>query len=1147
MKKIIRTALLLFVGYSFINAQPAPFGALPSANHLAWHELEYYAFVHFSMNTFTDIEWGLGQEKTQSFNPTELDCRQWCRTFKNAGMKAVIITAKHHDGFCIWPSRYTDHSVKNSPWRNGKGDLLKELSEACREYGLKLGVYLSPWDRNHPLYGTPEYNQYFMQQLEEVLTGYGPIFEVWFDGANGEGPNGKRQDYDWNGFINVVRKHQPGAVIFSDAGDVRWVGNEQGFARETNWCTLNRKDYFPGTPRYSELTQGNKNGTDWAPAEVDVSIRPGWFYHPHEDNYVKSPEHLELIYYQSVGRNSNLLLNIPVDRRGLVHPKDSIALMGLKKRIDDTFQRNLALKQQAFASSTLNHSLAFDAANVTDGSRYTYWASTQENLTGSIEIKFDKPTRLNVISIGEYIPLGQRIESFALDVETSGGWRQVSGGTTIGNKRLLKFPAVQATSIRLRILSSMAPPTISELAAFYSPHDNHLLEPKESFDDRMDWWRGAHLGMFIHWGAYAVPGGVHNGKPTEGAGEWIMHTANIPIPFYEQYAKQFHPVRFDAQEWVRMAKNAGMKYIVITSKHHDGFCLWDSKVTDYDIMDTSPFKRDILKELADACERENIRLGFYYSIMDWHHPDAKAKGYEHQTNEKPDFARYRDNYLYPQLRELITRYQPAILWFDGEWIGEWTEAQGKDLYQFVRSLQPDIIINNRVGKGRNGMQGMNTDAYFVGDFGTPEQEILEQGGDGLDWESCMTMNDTWGYKKTDNNWKSAETLIYNLVDIVAKGGNYLLNVGPTAEGEIPDASQERLSEIGKWLEINGEAIYNRRPWDVYHEGDHVRYIQGNNGQVYGVLLQWPGKQINLRHIRPDNQSIITLLGYDKPLKWRWEENTGLWIDFPESLQTPSGRPCAYAWTLKIKGQKMLVSAMPQVIRDGKTIKNESVFTNTCKIALNAPESEATIYYTLDGRNPTAQSLKYQEPILVANNTTIKAVSISRDCIASPVSCIQLQKSRFNDIELAHSYSERYEAGGELALIDGRKGSENFLDGRWQGYEGQDLVALVDLGEMRTVKKIGLNCLENLNSWIFPPTYVEYQVSNDGITFYPVSQFHMNLPEGQRNPRIHRFEKAFSPVKCRYIKAIARNIGKCPSYHPGAGQKAWLFADEITVE
>jgi len=330
-------------------------------------------------------------------------------------------------------------------------------------------------------------------------------------------------------------------------------------------------------------------------------------------------------------------------------------------------------------------------------------------------------------------------------------------------------------------------------------------------DERMTWWREAKFGMFIHWGLYAIPAGEWEGKEISGIGEWIMNNASIPISDYEQFAPQFNPAKFNADEWVQIAKDAGMKYIVITSKHHDGFCLWDSKVSEYDIMDASPFKRDILKELSHACQEQGIRFCFYHSIMDWHHPDAQGPHYPTYNTDKkknPNFARYVANYLKPQLKELMMNYGPlGVLWFDGEWIPEWNEQFGIDTYNFVRNLQPDIIMNNRVGKGRKGMAGLTEEGYFGGDFGTPEQEIPATGLSGVDWETCMTMNDTWGYKKNDRNWKSNEDLIQKLVDIVSKSGNFLLNVGPTAEGLIPEPSIERLQEMGRWLNVNGESIY----------------------------------------------------------------------------------------------------------------------------------------------------------------------------------------------------------------------------------------------------------------------------------------------------------------------------------------------------
>ncbi|MBP6829038.1 MAG: alpha-L-fucosidase, partial [Saprospiraceae bacterium] len=359
---------------------------------------------------------------------------------------------------------------------------------------------------------------------------------------------------------------------------------------------------------------------------------------------------------------------------------------------------------------------------------------------------------------------------------------------------------------------------------------DYLHETDAQRDARMAWWKDARFGLFLHWGLYAVAAGEYGGQ--KNYGEWLMYEAKIPKPEYEKFAPQFNPVKFDADAWVRMAKDAGMKYIVITSKHHDGFCMFDSKVSDYDIADRTPFRRDPLRELADACRREGLKLCFYHSIMDWHHPDATAA----------NFPRYREEYLKPQLRELLTNYGDlGVLWFDGEWIDEWTEPQGRDLYNFVRNLQPNIIVNNRVGKGRNGMQGMNNSEEAAGDFGTPEQEILGESS-GLPWESCMTMNDHWGYNSHDKNYKSAADLIWNLADITAKGGNYLLNIGPTAEGTFPGESIERLRAIGEWTRRHAPAIYRTKPWHHWQEGENIRYAQGKSGEVYAFVRGLPASR-----------------------------------------------------------------------------------------------------------------------------------------------------------------------------------------------------------------------------------------------------------------------------------------------------------------
>jgi alpha-L-fucosidase len=365
-------------------------------------------------------------------------------------------------------------------------------------------------------------------------------------------------------------------------------------------------------------------------------------------------------------------------------------------------------------------------------------------------------------------------------------------------------------------------------------------------DERMQWWRDARFGMFIHWGVYAVPAGEYKGQRSKEIGEWIMSWANIPRSEYAQFPPRFNPVKFDAAEWVRIAKSAGMKYLVITSKHHDGFSMFDSAVSDYDIINATPYKKDPMRALRDECEKQGIKFAFYYSIMDWHHPSqyVKAAG-KHETagNNKNEMREGQKDvyvtYMKAQLHELITKYDPAVLWFDGEWVDWWTEADGKDLYQYVRRLKPSILINNRVGKGRKGMEGLNKDDQeYAGDFGTPEQRIPPSGIPGVDWESCMTMNTTWGFKSYDDQWKSVETLVRHVIDTASKGGNYLLNVGPTAEGLIPQPSVQRLEGIGAWMKVNGEAIYLTTAAPFKTELPWGR-ATAKAGRLYLHVFDWP--------------------------------------------------------------------------------------------------------------------------------------------------------------------------------------------------------------------------------------------------------------------------------------------------------------------
>ncbi len=452
------------------SQEPTPIAPVPSPRHLPWHKLEYYAFVHFNMNTYTGKEWGEGYEDPKLFMPEKLDCNQWVKVFKEAGMKAVIITAKHHDGFCLWPSEYTDHSVKSSNWRGGKGDVLRELSDACHKQGLKFGVYLSPWDRNHPLYGTPSYNDFFKRQLTEVLSNYGEIFEVWFDGANGEGPNGRKQTYDFPGFIDVVRKCQPKAVIFSDAGpDVRWVGNESGRSNPTSWAMLKRDEFYPGTPRSAELTSGHEDGTHWVPAECDVSIRPGWFFRDSETRRIKSVKQLMDIYYASVGQNGSLLLNVPANKEGLIAPEDALRLREFKAARDLAFGTDLAFRKSVKASSTWKNKAAFSGGNVTAGKSGKFWAASEDDSISKLVIELGNPQKFNVVRLREEIRLGQRVEAFKISARVNGNWQRFFEGTTIGNCRIVQGEEVVADAVELVISRSRACPTISQISVFDAP------------------------------------------------------------------------------------------------------------------------------------------------------------------------------------------------------------------------------------------------------------------------------------------------------------------------------------------------------------------------------------------------------------------------------------------------------------------------------------------------------------------------------------------------------------------------------------------------------------------------------------------------------------------------------------------------------
>ncbi|GAA3950584.1 alpha-L-fucosidase [Pedobacter ginsengiterrae] len=452
----------------------------PSAKQLRWQKLELTAFFHFGVNTFTDREWGTGKEDPKIFNPPALDADQWVRVAKENNFKQVIITAKHHDGFCLWPTQTTEHSVKNSPWKAGKGDVVAEVATACKKYGIGFGVYLSPWDMNAASYGTEAYNDFFLNQLTELLTKYGKVDEVWFDGANGEGPNGKKQSYDFNRWYTHIRKLQADAVIAVMGPDVRWVGTETGYGRETEWSVLpadnidqnsissnSQKEmnikpsgFVKGQDIGSREKIKNAKGLVWYPSEADVSIRPGWFYHPKENDKVKSPEKLNDIYFSSVGRNSVLLLNIPPNTDGLLSDEDIKSLRSWTKLRSEIFKVNLANGAKITSANGKN------SKAILDNRLETSWTTINRDTAATITLDLKGTKVFNVLSLQENISIGQRVEEFSLEYWDGKDWKIATQGTTIGYKRLLRFPVVSTNKVQLRISKSRLNPTISELGLF---------------------------------------------------------------------------------------------------------------------------------------------------------------------------------------------------------------------------------------------------------------------------------------------------------------------------------------------------------------------------------------------------------------------------------------------------------------------------------------------------------------------------------------------------------------------------------------------------------------------------------------------------------------------------------------------------------
>ncbi len=829
---LILTALFLLVAPFTVSAAES---AAEHDKRMAWfREARFGLFIHWGVysvpagewNGHTNYgEWFLEETKmpvsqyekfAAQFNPVRFDAKEWARLAKEAGMKYIVITSKHHDGFGMFRSDQTDWCIKSTPFQR---DPLKELADACRAAGLKLCFYYSIMDWHHPDWGTrrpwndkasgtpdmDRYVAYMKAQLKELLTRYGPIGILWFDGE-WEKPWTYERGVD---LYNYVRSLQPDIIINNRVGKGRagMAGMDKGAGRVGDY----------GTPEQEIPPTGFGPGVDW---ESCMTMNNHWGYNKHDQNW-KSSTTLIRNLIDCASKGGNYLLNIGPTSEG-VFPQPCIDRL-----------------EEIGKWMKVNHEAIY-GTQASPFENLGWGRCTQKKLVSSGVARFQQRAAWPFESLrGNAGNRQARLYFFVYDWPANGQLvipglanRPVKAFMLDGGARLAVRAAGNSVTISLPAAAPDKVASVVALDIWGAPRivkpDPYADEIPTQRDARMAWWRSARFGMFIHWGVYSVPAGTYKGKQIKGIGEWIMNRGKIPVAEYRAFAKEFNPVKFNADEWVRTARDAGMKYIVITSKHHDGFAMFDSKASDWSIVKATPFGRDPLKELAAACRKYGIKLGFYYSqAQDWNNGGSAAGG-KWDPAQECSMDEYIDKVAVPQVKEILTHYGefPAVLWWDTP--VDMNKERAEKLLSLLK-LKPGIIYNNRLGGG------------YKGDTETPEQFIPATGYPGRDWETCMTMNDTWGYKSYDHNWKSTATLIRNLVDIASKGGNYLLNVGPTSEGLIPEPSVERLKEIGQWMKVNGAAIYGATasPFKRLSWGRCTKKLTAEGAILYLHVFNWP--------------------------------------------------------------------------------------------------------------------------------------------------------------------------------------------------------------------------------------------------------------------------------------------------------------------